>query len=138
MELPKIQFSKWYKWSEQKSIENIDAPGMYLLAKFKDVPVGNADVLDKNIIYIGETCNRTIKRRLYEFNNSAFRSKDGHSGGWTYNETFKNKGDDLYVAALPVPNLPENIRHSFIRFVERKLILDYAVKYGSQPQLNRK
>jgi hypothetical protein len=47
---------------------------------------------------------------------------------------------DLYVAAVPV--LPENqmrnhaIRKSFIRFAERKLILDFVMKRKKMPRYN--
>jgi len=138
MEMPKIVFSKWFQWSERTKIENIAYPGVYILAKFKEIPIGNADPKDKHIVYIGETCDNTLKGRWYQFNRSAFQSKDGHSGGWTYNDTFKDIGKDLFVAALPIPDLPESLRHLFIRYVERKLILEFALEYGSQPKLNRK
>jgi hypothetical protein len=138
MEMPQILFSKWFQWNERTKIENINSPGVYILAKFKETPKGNADPKDKHVVYVGETCDNSLKGRWYQFNRSAFQSKDGHSGGWTYNERFKDKGDDLFVAALPVPDLPENLRHLFIRYVERKLILEFALEYGSQPQLNRK
>jgi hypothetical protein len=138
MKMPQILFSKWFQWNDRTNIENSDSPGVYILAKFKKVPKGNADPKDGHIVYIGETCNNSLKGRWYQFNRSAFQSKDGHSGGWTYNDTFKDQGNDLFVAGLPVPNLPDNLRHLFIRYVERKLILEFALKYGSQPKLNRK
>jgi len=137
MEMPQIKFSEWFQWNKRTEIKNIDFPGVYILAKFKEVPKGNADTNDKNIIYVGETCDQTLKKRWYQFNNSAFRDKSGHSGGWSYESTFGDKGNDLYVAALPV-KLPDNLRHLFIRYVERKLILKFALKYNLQPKLNKK
>ncbi len=135
--MPQILFSKWFQWNERTQIKNINLPGVYILAKFKKIPEGNANPNDKNIIYVGETCDQTLKKRWYQFNNSAFRDKDGHSGGWSYESTFGDKGDDLYVATLPV-DLPKNLRHLFIRFVERKIILEFALKYNAQPKLNKK
>jgi len=137
MEMPQIKFSEWFQWNKRTEIDNVDLPGVYILAKFKEVPKGNADTVDKNIIYVGETCKQTLKKRWYQFNNSAFRDKAGHSGGWSYESTFGDKGDDLYVAALPV-ELPDNLRHLFIRYIERKLILEFALKYNLQPKLNKK
>lgn len=138
MEMPQIKFSKWFQWNDRTELENIDSPGIYILAKFREAINGGADPLDEHIVYIGETCDNTLKGRWRQFDRSAFQSKDGHSGGLTYNETFGDKGDDLYVAALPVSNLPDNLRHLFIRYVERKLILEFALKHGSQPKLNLK
>ena len=137
IKLPRIIFTKWYSWSDRRLIENKGSPGVYLLAKFKKPPSGRANVLDKNIIYIGETCS-SLHTRWYNFDRSAFQSKDGHSGGCTYNETYTDKGDDLYVAALPVLGFFDNIEPIFIRFIERKLILDYTLKYGRPPILNLK
>jgi hypothetical protein len=51
---------------------------------------------------------------------------------------FGDKGFDLYVAALPVADLDKNLSPCFIRFVERKLILDYVVKWGKPPICNKK
>jgi len=137
MEMPQIKFSKWFQWAERTKIENIDSPGVYILAKFKEIPIGNAKTNDENIIYVGETCDQTLKKRWYQFNNSAFRDKPGHSGGWSYESTFKDNGEDLYVAALPV-KLPDNLKHLFIRYLERKIILEFALKYNLQPKLNKK
>jgi len=137
-ELPKIKFTNWVKWKNRKEIKNSDKAGVYILAKFKDAPEEEADFLDKNIIYVGETCNNSLKGRWYQFDRSAFQSKDGHSGGWSYNDEFGDSGDDLYVAALDTQDIPNEIRHLFIRFVERKVILDFALKNGSKPKLNKK
>ena len=138
MEMPPISFSEWLLWGERTKIGGADSPGVYILAKFDERPEGEADPKDGRIVYIGETCDNSLKGRWHQFDRSAFRSKDGHSGGWSYSETFKDAGEDLFVAALPVPGLPESLRHLFIRYVERKLILEFALEHGAQPRLNRK
>jgi len=138
MSLPKIEFSPWAQWNNRLEITDFRSPGVYILAKFKNVPQGPGNPLDKKVIYVGETCNQSLRSRWYQFDRSAFQSKDGHSGGWNYNEEFGDKGQDLFVAAMPVTDVPEKLRHLFIRYVERKLILDYAVEHESQPILNRK
>ena len=137
MEMPQILFSKWFQWNKRTEIENNDLPGVYILAKFKKVPEGNANIIDKNIIYVGETCKQTLNKRWYQFDRSAFCNSKGHSGGRSYESIFGDRGDDLYVTALPI-DLPENLSHLFIRYVERKLILDFALKHKSQPKLNKK
>jgi hypothetical protein len=135
-----INFSKWCLWSERHSIENIHMPGVYMLAKFVNkIPPGNADPLCKEIIYIGETCS-SLKTRWYQFQRSAFYQKNGHSGGWSYSYKYQDQGNNLYVSALPIPMTAENekFRALYIRYVERKLIWEYAQKYGEQPKLNKK
>ncbi len=137
MKLPFIKFSPWFHWSERNKIENSNYPGVYMLAKFNRVPSGNADPFNWNIIYFGETC-RSLNGRWYQFNRSAFQNKGGHSGGHSYRKTYGDKVRDLYVAALPVINELEDVKDLFIRYAERKLILDYALKRGKQPILNHR
>lgn len=138
METPKIEFSAWYRWNERGRIENFQRPGVYMLAKFKPAPLGSANPLDENIIYFGETCNQNLKQRWNQFEDSAFEQKRGHSGGRTYGDVYGDKGSDLYVAAMPVTTANDIHRSAFIRFAERKLILDFVTKWKRLPSCNRK
>lgn len=106
-----------------------------MLAKFTIVPTGNANPLDDNIIYFGETCRR-LKGRWDQFDRSAFRSKPGHSGGRNYRRLYGDVGQYLYVAAMPVIIPDKTLRSSFIRFVERNLILNYVVEHNMRPKCN--
>lgn len=132
-----VKFSKWFLWKNRANIPHCDLPGVYILAKFRKSPKGNADPLNKNIIYVGETCNNSLQGRWYQFHRSAFESKNGHSGGWTYQDIEHDSGKNLFVAAFPVSKTKANY-HLLIRYVERKLIYDYARKYGQQPRINKK
>ena len=138
MKLPKIEFSPWFKWKERNKIQNSDKPGVYTLSKFRTVPSGRVDPLDVNIIYFGETCNQSLKGRWNQFHRSAFYSKRGHSGGRSYMEVYGDMGLDLYVAAMPVVIANEDLRSAFIRFAERKLILDFVMRWKKLPKCNRK
>lgn len=137
MQIPKIEFGSWFKWKERGSIENSERHGVYMLSKFTAAPHA-PDPLDGDVIYFGETCNQSLKRRWAQFDLSAFHGVRGHSGGSTYRERFKDDGLDLYVAAMPVVIADEWLRSSFIRFAERKLILDYVVKWNRLPACNHK
>jgi hypothetical protein len=138
MKIPEIEFGTWFKWKERNSIDGSDKPGVYMLSKFKKSPSRSADLLDECIIYFGETCNQSLKERWTQFDASAFQLKRGHSGGKTYSEVFRDKGVDLYVAAMPVTIENEDLRSSFIRFAERKLILDFVLRWNRLPTCNRK
>jgi hypothetical protein len=138
MESPKIRFSKWVKWDNREVLEDSDYPGVYLLAHFDIMPNEPADPITEQIIYIGETCNQNLQKRWYQFNRSAFEGKFGHSGGATYRGKFGDRGETLYVAAYPVKELNKHLRSFFIRYVERKLIWDFILRYGSVPLCNRK
>ena len=138
MELPKIRFSRWFRWKERDRIENSDKPGVYMLSKFRNMPLGRADPLDVNIIYFGETCSQSLKERWNQFHRSAFYSRRGHSGGRSYMEVYGDMGSDLYVAAMPVVVANEDLRSAFIRFAERKLILDFVMKWKKLTKCNRR
>ena len=138
MEPPKIRFSRWFRWKERNRIENSDKPGVYMLSKFGTMPSARADSLDVNVIYFGETCSQSLKERWNQFNRSAFYAKRGHSGGRSYRKVYGDKGLDLYVAAMPVDVANEDLRFAFIRFAERKLILDFVLRWRKLPKCNRK
>lgn len=143
--LPKVSFSKWTQWNKRETLQDINFPGVYLLAKFSTVPTGRANPPHKNIIYIGETCKRTLKKRWKEVNSSAFQSKNNpfpskgsHSGGRKYRDKYNDTGKNLYVAAFPIKDLDDELIPWFIRFQERKLLLDFVCKYGATCLLNKK
>jgi hypothetical protein len=141
LSLPSIVFSGWAPWTERARLKGIDAPGVYVLAHFNTAPAENADPLTQEVIYVGETCDRTLRWRWRQFHRCAFESKErGHSGGVTYSRLFGGKGiERLHVACFPVGDLlDDELRPLFIRYVERKLLLDYAVKWGTAPRCNRK
>lgn len=120
-------------------MKGINQAGVYLLAHFRQCPSGPARPTSKQVIYIGETCDNTLRGRWAQFDRTV-RGKSGHSGGWTYRQRFKasRPRNDLFVAAVPVDSLDEKTRSSFIRYAERKLIWDYARKWEKLPECNTK
>ena len=65
--------------------------------------------------------------------------KNGHSGVITYWNLYQGKvGEKLFVSVFPIPSGYGNLRPLYIRFVERKLILEYALKWGISPEINKK
>ena len=138
MILPNVIFSPWFHWDERSHMSNINQPGVYLLAHFETPDPGNANPQAKEIIYIGETCTR-LSKRWRQFHRSAFEGKWGHSGGRSYWKTFgKEDRHRLYVASLPIDDVAFEQRALFIRYIERKLILEYALRWGFPPILNKK
>ncbi|MFN3653407.1 MAG: RNA polymerase sigma factor [Armatimonadota bacterium] len=133
-----VEFSAWVPWAERRSIMT-PAPGIYILARFPGGrrPKGNADPLDPNIVYIGETCDQTLGERLYQFERSAFQSKNGHSGGWEYGRLYPENPQELWLAVFPVL-LAEPYGHTFIRYTERRLLWEFLLANGGLPPCNRK
>ena len=137
---PAIVFSSWKSWAERSLLEGCQYPGVYLLAHFDVAPSNLADPQAQQIVYIGETYDRRLIDRWRNFHRSASTGKHAHSGGSTYRELFGDSASKLCVAALPVSleQLTEPFRSLFIRYVERKVIWEYAWKWGSAPLCNRK
>lgn len=136
--IPKIEFTKWEHWKDRLSlIKGTNCPGVYLLAQFKTKPARKINPNSKAIIYIGETC-ASLKRRWRQFDRAAFHGEHGHSGGLTYREIYGDNGKRLYVSVFPVRYSNIKLRSLFIRYVERKLIWEFAKKWGCAPKCNRK
>jgi ribosomal protein L19 len=139
MILPSITFSNWTLWTDRTNIKGVENPGVYMLAHFANPP-NTIDLNEREIIYIGETCDQSLCKRWEAFHGCAVGSrKKGHSGGVTYREVFAGENvEQLFVAALPVDKLSVEIRPLFIRYIERKLIFEYALQWEKAPQCNRK
>ena len=136
--LPDVIFSPWFKWEERSRIPNDDHPGVYVLAHFDKTPRGRADPLSREIIDIGETTKKTIRSRLNYFHRAAFRGAVGiHSAGETYRLLFKDIDKTLWVSSFIPIDLDEPILMLFIKFIERKLILEYANRWGKPPVCNK-
>ncbi|MFO8056784.1 MAG: hypothetical protein R6V10_05775 [bacterium] len=132
------RLSEWMPWSRKDNFNGKNNPGVYVLAKFSGkLPSGPADPSISNVIYIGETCNQSLARRWYQFGRSAFESRGGHSGGWTYLELFGDSGHDLYVAALAITK-EEPYLSADIRLIEREFLSKYVYANNEYPNCNRK
>ena len=139
IEPPIVKFSKWVSWSKRHDmlVEELLFPGVYLLARFKRAPKGHGNPTQKEIVYIGETCNNDLKGRLQQFDRSASKNKLAHSGGSSYHKKFNKPDSHLYLSIYPAKKV-WTLNPLFIRHVEREIILKYALKYGKQPELNKK
>lgn len=139
--LPRITFSSWTAFRHRGALSSIESVGVYLLAHFKKKPTGSARPTIAEIVYIGETTKKSLRKRLRQFYHSARTGKPAHFGGRTYHAKFgKKKMNHLYVAVFPVVSLDEHedVRSLFIKFVERKLLLDFALRVNKKrPECNR-
>jgi len=141
MEVP--AFQEWAKFKDYKSLEGAGLPGVYVLAHFQRKPSSAPNLSSANIVYVGETTGQTIAKRLYQFSQSAFYRKNGHSGGWTYSNkclegnTCETAPEDLYVAILPVDR-PHEESKAYIYLIERLVIWNYFQKNRTYPKCNTK
>lgn len=128
-------FTPWLPWRDRRKIGDDHYPGVYILARFRTPPLA-MDVVDRRILYVGETTQRTLAQRLYEFERSAVLGKNGHSGGHTYATVFRGTRG-LFVSALPVV-ADEPHLSAFIRATERLVLWAYVERHGAAPWCNRK
>lgn len=139
-----LKFSRWTTWCERDQIVGRDCPGVYVLAKFAKKPPTNVNPRTDAVLYIGETCRQTLTQRWGQFDRSALEGKPGHSGGLTFHETLlggdkRQRVSWLYVAALPITSdVAEPLRSALIRYEERRLIWEFAKKFGRLPPCNTK
>lgn len=134
------QFSSWVRWDKRLLLPNLEFPGVYVIGRFKSAPSGPARPASREIIYIGETTKQTLEERLCDFDRSAFKGNtDRHSGGKTYVDIFGAKRSrTLYVAVFAESKKTDPVRSLFIQFIEIKLLLGYAEKWGRRPACNKK
>jgi len=100
------------------------------------MPGESVDTLDSRIVYIGETC-RELDRRWRYFEQAARDGKARHSGGRTFHSICERPVSQLLVSAW-TPAVPDVIlRNAYIRYVERKLILEWVKKHDERPLCNR-
>jgi hypothetical protein len=134
-------FSDWFKFPDYSKQDGRKLPGVYVLAHFNKKLSSPPLLISKNIIYIGETTQQSIHKRLYQFSNSAFKRKNGHSGGWTYSDKFLNNKStenipsNLYVSILPIDR-PVKESKAYIKYVERLLIWEYFKTQKDYPACN--
>lgn len=136
-QVPAIQFSPWISWGDRNAFVGAGNPGVYLLAHFVEPPPGQADPLDQNIVYIGETHRQILQRRWQAFNRSAMNGRPSHAGGETYHALFNEVRADLHVAAFPVTGMEEPALTAFILYAERTALWGYVCRWNTLPDCNR-
>ncbi|MEG9860968.1 MAG: hypothetical protein V6Z81_00450 [Parvularculales bacterium] len=133
--IPKIEFSEWYARDDVKNNPHRNQPGVYIIARFVHKPEGTADYNAKEILCVGET-TRDIHTRLKQFFRAAKNGKTNHNPGKKFFRKFSGNLDNIYVASFSPELEEEHCLDPFIRYLERKLILEYAIKHGSIPFCN--
>jgi len=135
-----IDFTVWTPWDERRHLAWANDQGVYLLAHFpaETVPVGPANPLDPHLVYIGETHSQTFIQRWRQFALAADNGNGNHAGGRTYHNRFGEIQDTLHVACFSPPKMESiRCRSFFIRYVEAKLVWDFAQKHAPDYLCNR-
>jgi hypothetical protein len=134
---PAVRFTPWTRWADRAAIQNSHLPGVYLLGRFAAAP-RQVDPQAAEVVYIGEVHDNSLLSRWQQFHRAAFEGKPGHAGGLAYGGLIADDGADLYVAAFVPEGLTRAMRALYIRYVERKLVWEYASRWGAPPLCNIK
>ena len=81
-DLRELGFSKWISLAKFADLKTGWLPGVYVIAHSNRRPNG-ISIIDKRVVYIGETVDQSLHQRLYQLHRSMFNGKAGHSGGAT-------------------------------------------------------
>jgi hypothetical protein len=73
-------FSRWFSFKTTKTSTG-GLPGVYVISESATAPL-KVRISHKRVVYIGETVNQTLSKRLHQFNRS-LDGGAGHSGGGT-------------------------------------------------------
>jgi len=131
--LTAVEFTPWCPWYERWAVNCRESPGVYLLA----VGVGagdEVDALDGRIIYIGQT-SRELDRRWRYFGEAAEGREASHSGGRRFRHHHLSL-TDLSVAAWAPGIVDKHLREAYVRYVERRLLLEWVMKHNTLPLCN--
>src|SRR5262249_25415906 len=78
-DLRELGFSNWISLAQFRDLKTGWLPGVYVIACADSQPI-KMTVVDKRVVYIGETVSQTIRKRLDQLNGS-LAGRSGHSGG---------------------------------------------------------
>lgn len=131
----------WVQWSDRGDLDRMDSPGVYIIARFESGPPESVDPADEHVIYIGETC-RTLRERLRAFNRAAHDGVSKHSGGRRFHDVFGNDAmesmSDLLFVVVTAIEQSEPHSSAYIRYTERRLILEFVTTNDRLPVCNGK
>jgi hypothetical protein len=131
-------FSDWTRWADRAELP-LDEAGLYVIRARDDAVAGvrSKPRPESRLLYVGETCNQTLRKRLSQFNRSAFMGKPAHSGGTRFNETQTTDINSIQVAVYPILR-NEPLSSAFIRYAERAIIWQHVFHHGRAPDCNAK
>lgn len=138
-----LGFSKWIRVAQYRELKTGWLPGVYAIASAAAQPI-EMGIVDDRVIYIGETVDQNIGKRLNQFNRS-IEGKGGHSGGDTLRGNGYRSTEGLWLCIRSFPlgyGLEDEFAASFrsaqIRHLERMLLYEYVSARRAYPCGNSK
>lgn len=132
-------FSRWVQLQNYKDLHTGGLPGVYVISDSATAPI-KVPISDRRVIYIGETVNQTLSKRLHQFNRS-LDGGAGHSGGGALYEDYRRKRLWLSIRSFPLrPDIAARnalaFRSSQIQLLEKLLLFQFVHSNGKYPKGN--
>jgi hypothetical protein len=141
-DVSELGFSRWIPLSKFAVLNTGWLSGIYLITSSGRRPEG-ISIIDKRVVYIGETVDQSLHQRLYQLQRS-LGGETGHSGG----TTLRAKGyhrKPLWLAIRSFPSgyglddaFAESFRATQIRNLEKTLLYEYVRTVHTYPPGNTK
>jgi hypothetical protein len=133
-------FSRWVPLHNYKDLQTGGLPGVYVILDSATTPPFHVSISDKRVIYIGETVNQTLSKRLHQFNRS-LHGKEAHSGGSTLHSDYHRRRLWLAIRSFPLrPDVSDHnalaFRSSQIQLLEKLLLFQFVHSKGRYPRGN--
>ena len=155
----------WFNRNNLAGKGKADVGGVYLFARFEyEPPSGPVEPSEKRIVYIGQSSRQTFKGR-WDPLERYLKANKGKGRAKRYGDLFGDDLSHLYVSTLPYADLLRaflkiapcsfldincgniatvmtdefkfiDVDDLLIKYVERRLILLYALRHGYRPVLN--
>jgi len=142
----KPKFSKWTRWKDRPSLNNIGFPGVYALAVSEKDISGNEFDWVKEIIYFSMTNSGGGLRALLKQFDDTVVGKEGHGGERVRFEyrNYNEFANNLFVSVCPVKcNVKSNDPEDFLKmgevaYLEYYCFAEYVKIFGQLPKFNNK
>jgi hypothetical protein len=143
-----MEFSDWVKWPGRNNLNNLQYPGVYIIAYNKQDMNDNSFDWIEEIIYVGMTNSKKgIKNRLRQFDNTICWKGNNHSGAKRVRYKYKDYEKlikYLYVAVHPFKCDVSSNKEEDLRIMgevvksEYTCFAEYVKRFGMLPKFNNK
>ena len=143
----KHNFTKWAKWADRNTLEDIKYPGVYIVSITDERIEGQDFNWSPEIVYIGMTTStQGLKGRLNQFDRTII-GKTGHGGADRVlyrHQNYNELTPKLYVAVCPFEcnvksNEPKDLRvMGEVTKFEYDCFAKFVEEFGSLPEFNNK
>lgn len=136
-----LNFSRWVEWENKDMLgDSLNEQGLYMLAHFEHNVPETVDLVPE-IVYIGitgkkDTSDKTLRKRLSEFNSVVNGNAENHSGGKTYFRKFGGIQPNLYITVSAEKSRKGLERACYLLMMERILIWRFVRKFCKRPTCN--